>query len=132
MQISLLTPDMTVTAQRNKIGAPFAVQTTFADGRTAQQCRAAPDLAGRLHPLSRLVAERQIDLSDLDSEFPILLGILDIRTAVLAEPMAPMIVRTDRNQTAVAVAYGGFAARLTMPVKTLDELRGVCNGMTGS
>jgi hypothetical protein len=119
------------TAQRPKAGAPFVAQATFTDGRSTQRCAAPADLGGQLSKFARLVVKRGISLDQLDKEFPMLHGVLDIRTELSPEFGGPYLIFTDKaQQSAVIVAYGS-ANVLTIPLTVFKRLEAGCAAFAG-
>lgn len=124
--LSYSTSAMTVTAQRSRAGAPFAVQATFADGRSLQRCTGSPDLSKQLEQFSSLVTKREISYDQRADEFPIQLGVLEVRDAIIGEPDEPMLVFTNRAKSAVAFIFHGCAAEVTLPVSAFTALEQGC------
>jgi hypothetical protein len=132
MSLTYSTASSTLTAQRSKPGAPLAVQITYADGRMAQQCLASPGLAGQLAHFSTLTANRQLSAQQVEADFPALLGTIEIRDRILAEPPAPMAFRANRDRTAVGVAYQGHAAEVKVPAAAFAALDAGCAALKQS
>jgi hypothetical protein len=130
MQISYATEDMTLTAQRSRPGDAFSVQATFADGRPPQHCTTTPDLSGQIKSFSHITANRQIDVNDLRGQFPVLVGVIIVRTQIIGEPMPPLVVRTSADGKSVAFAYNGFAVQAATPISVLTKLEGGCTALT--
>jgi len=130
MSLSYATPRGMTTAQRSAAGAPFQILSTFADGRPAQHCSTASDLGGRLDKLSTLTARRNLSLTQRENEFPVQLGVIEVRDAVIGEPSGPMLVFTNKNRTTVAVMMDGRAAELTLDAAKLDWLGTACSHLT--
>ena len=116
----------TTIAQRPSPGAGFVVQATFADGRPAQRCAAPADLAGRLDVLSDLIARRGLTVEQREREFPEQLGVLDIRTRMLAEPNDPMLVFANRQRKTLAVIFGDTVAEVTLRPDDIEWLGKGC------
>jgi hypothetical protein len=117
---------ITLTAQRPRLAGPFAVRVTFADGRATQQCEASPDLAGQLPALSGIVAKRQLTRQQVIADFPVQLGTLDLSDQVIAEPIPTMVVRSNKDRSAIALVYGGYAVETTIPAATFSSLDAGC------
>jgi hypothetical protein len=128
MSLTYATPGGMFTAQRSVPGAPFQVLSTFADGRPAQRCSASADMEGRLDKLATLTARRRLSLEQRGSEFPVQLGVIDVRDSVIGEPAAPVLVFTNKNRTAIAVIVDGNAAEVTLQPAALGWLEAICSG----
>jgi hypothetical protein len=128
MSLTYATPDGTTTAQRSAQGAPFEVLSTFADDRPAQRCRASADMDGHLRDLTELTARRGLSLEQREREFPVQLGVIDVRDTVIGEPFGPMLAFTNKNRTAVAIVVDGHAAEVTLRAAELDWLKTACSG----
>jgi hypothetical protein len=126
MSLSYATPGGMITAQRSAPGAHFHVLSTFTDGRPARRCSASADMAGQLDNLTTLTARRSLSLQQRENEFPMQLGVIEVRDAVIGEPSGPMLVFTNKNRTAVAVIIDGRVAEVTLPATKLDWLETVC------
>jgi hypothetical protein len=79
MSLTYATPEGMTTAQRSVPGAPFQILSTFADGQPAQRCGASADMEGRLDKLTTLTARRSLSPEQRGSEFPIQLGVIEVR-----------------------------------------------------
>jgi len=122
LTLIFITGEMTITAQRSKSGAPFAVQATFGDGRQPVQRTASPDLEGRLGPLTSLIVKRPVPIHEMQAQFPCLLGTLEIRDSMSTEQMPPMEFRTGADRKALAVSYGGSAFETDLPPTAIRGL----------
>lgn len=131
MSVTYATPDGMITAQRSAQGAPFEVLATFADGRPAQRCRASADLHGHLGGLTELTARRGLSLEQREQEFPLQLGVIDVRDAAIGEPFGPVPVFANKSRTAVAIIVDGRAAEVTLRTAELDWLKTACSGSSG-
>jgi hypothetical protein len=129
MSLSYATPRGMTTVQRSAPGAPFQVLSTFADGRPVQRCSTSPDMAGHLGNLTTLTARRSLSLEQRESEFPVQLGVIDVRDSVIGEPSGPVLVFTNKNRTAVAVILDGRAAEVALQAANLAWLETVCSGV---
>ena len=98
MSITFSTSEYKLTAQRATPGAPFAVQSTFADGRNSQRCQSSPDLAGQLARLTTFTVKRQIAPERLAAEFPTPLGNLDIQDRILPETFNTLTFRASNDR----------------------------------
>jgi hypothetical protein len=127
--LTYTTGAMKLTAQRSRLGGPFAVQVTFADGRATQQCKSSPDLAGQLTTLSEITAKRQLTPQQASSEFPVQLGTIGIADQVATEPPPTMAVRTNRDRTAIALIYGIYAVEAAVPATTFSKLASGCSAL---
>jgi hypothetical protein len=127
MLLTYSTRGGTTTAQRSSPGAEFVIQSTFADGRPAQRCTASADLVGHLDGLSELTARRGLSFEQREAEFPEQVGVLDIRTRMLAEPNDPVLVFTDPKRKALAVIQGDYAAEITLTPADLEWLDKGCS-----
>ena len=122
--ISLTTKELTVTAQRSLDGSPFEMQTTFSDGRPSQHCKAPPNL---IQPFASIVAKREITFEQRDKDFPVQIGVLDIRNVILPEPAGPILVFTNAKHNAVAYIRDGYAVEVIIPFATLKALEHGCS-----
>jgi hypothetical protein len=132
MSLTYATADGMTTAQRSVSGTPFEVLSTFTDGRPTQRCRAPADMAGRLDQLTTLTARRRLSLDQREREFPVQLGVIDIRDVLIGEPFGPVLVFANKNRTAVAVILEGEAAEVTLQATDLDWLKTPCAGLADS
>jgi hypothetical protein len=128
MSLAYATPDGMTTAQRSTPGAPFEVLSTFADGRPTQRCRASANMNGHLDGLTALTARRSLSLGQREREFPVQLGVIDVRDAAIGEPVGPVLAFTNKSRTAVAIIVDGRAAEVTLRAAELDWLKTACSG----
>ena len=131
MSLTYATPDGTTTAQRSAQGAPFEVLSTFADGRSVQRCRASADMNGHLRELTELTARRGLSLERREREFPVQLGVIDVRDTVIGEPFGAVLAFANKSRTALAIIVDGHAAEVTLRAAELDWLKTVCSGSGG-
>ena len=131
MSLAYATPEGMTTAQRSAPGAPFEVLSTFADGRPTQRCRASADMNGHLRDLTELTARRSLSLGQREREFPVQLGVIDVRDAAIGEPFSPVLAFTNKSKTAVAIIVDGRAAEVTLRAAELDWLKTACSGSSG-
>lgn len=128
MSLAYATPGGMTTAQRSVSGASFQIQSTFADGRPVQRCSASADLEGQLDNLTTLTARRSLSLARRENEFPVQLGVIDVRSSVIGEPSSPVLVFTNKSKTAVAVVLDGRAAEVTLQAAELEWFTRACFG----
>ncbi|WP_244130161.1 hypothetical protein [Burkholderia sp. BCC0044] len=96
---------LSVNAHRVQPAAPFSVRVTFADGRAARLCVAPPGLAGRLAPLTTLIARGSVPSgAELATAFPTPLGTLEMRDRIASEPLPALVFRGAADTDTVAVA----------------------------
>lgn len=126
MSLTYATSNGITTAQRSMPGAPFEMLATFADGRPVQRCSVSADIDGHLGGLTTLTALRGLSRQQRENEFPVQLGIVDVRDAVVGEPPIPALVFTNKERTAVAIILDGVAAEVTLRTAELDGLRTAC------
>lgn len=126
MSLNYATPGGTTTAQRSARGRPFHILSTFADGRPVQRCIALPDMEGRLDKLTTLTARRGLSLEQREGEFPVQLGVVEVRDAVIGEPSGPVLVFTNKDRNSVAVVFDGSAAEVTLQPAALEWLETAC------
>ena len=131
MSLTYATSDSITTAQRSAPGAAFEVLSTFADARPAQRCRASADMNGHLGGLTELSARRSLSLEQREREFPLQLGVIDVRDTVIGEPFGPVLAFTNKSRTAVAIVVDGRAAEVTLRAAELDWLKTACSGSSG-
>lgn len=130
MSLAYATPSGMTTAQRSVSGAYFQIQSTFADGQPVQRCSASADLEGRLDKLTTLTARRSLSLAQRESDFPVQLGVIDVRSSVIGEPSSPVLVFTNKDKTAVAVVLDGRAAEVTLQVAGLEWFTRTCSRLS--
>lgn len=131
MSLTYTTSDGMTTAQRSTPGAPFEVLTTLADGRPAQRCRLSADMDGHLGELTELTARRSLSLEQRESEFPVQLGVIEVRDTVIGEPFGPVPAFANKSRIAVAIVVDGRAAEVTLRTAALDWLKTICPGSSG-
>ena len=131
MSLTYAMPNGMTTAQRSAPGAPFEILATFADGRPAQRCRLSADMDGHLRGLTELTARRSLSLEQREQEFPVQLGVIDVRDTVIGEPFGPVLAFTNKSRTAVAIIADGRAAEVTLRPAALDWLQTACWGSSG-
>jgi hypothetical protein len=127
LSVTYATRSGITTAQRASRGARFHVQSTFADESPAQRCTAPADLAGHLPRFAEMKARRGLSRDQRDREFPVQLGVLDIRDNVIGEPAVSVLVFSNREQSAVAVALEGYAGEVVLPISELRWLERACD-----
>lgn len=127
MSLTYTTSGGITTAQRSAPGVPFEVLSTFADGKPAQRCSASANMNGHLNGLTTLTARRGLSLEQREREFPVQLGVIEIRDVVVGEPSGPVLVFTKKNRTAVAVVLDGDAAEVTLQAAELEWLKTACS-----
>jgi hypothetical protein len=128
MSLSYATSSGMTTAQRSASGAPFQVLSTFADGRPALRCSTSADMEGHLGMLTTWTAQRSLSPKQREVEFPVQLGVIEVRDAVIGEPSGPMLVFTNKNRTAVAVIIDARTAEVRLQPATLDWFETICSG----
>ena len=131
MSLTYATSDSITTAQRSTPSASFEVLATFTDGRPAQRCRASADMNGHLGGLTELTARRGLSLEQREREFPVQLGVIDVRDAAIGAPFGPVLVFTNKSRAAVAIVVDGRAAEVTLRAPELDWLQTACSGSGG-
>lgn len=131
MSLAYATPDGITTAQRSAPGVPFEVLSTFADGRPAQRCSASADMDGHLNGLTELTARRDLSLEQREREFPVQLGVIEVRDVVIGEPFGLVLAFTNKSKSAVAIIVDGRAAEVTLRMTELEWLKTACSGSSG-
>jgi hypothetical protein len=126
LSVAYTTQNGLTTAQRSSPGARFQIQSTFADGRPVQHCSASTDLAGHLARFAKITAKRGLSPDQRDQEFPVQLGVLDIRNTVIGEPAGPVLVFSNAEGSSVAVILDGYAAEVNLPVSEFKWLERAC------
>lgn len=121
----------TFTAQRSRVGGPFAVQLTFADGRPARHCTASPDLSGQLLNVSTFEAKRQLSFEARAKDFPVHVGNLFTQPQG-REPGNVVMVYTNEQRSSVAVVFDRYAVELIAPPAAFDGLEAGCNAFAQS
>jgi hypothetical protein len=120
------TDAMTLTAQRSKAGLPLAIQVTYADSRTPRHCVSRPDLAGVLSSLSKARVEKRIHQKDLKVAYPQILGRIEVKDAVVGEPIAPWTLFAAKDQATVAVEQDGVAYITNISLAVIKKIEGGC------
>ena len=131
MSLTYVTPDGMTTAQRSAPGGPFEVLSTFMNRRPAQRCRASADMNGHLSGLTELTARRSLSLEQREREFPVQLGVIDVRNTVIGEPFGPVLAFANKSRTAVAIIVDGRAVEVPLRAAELDWLKTICSGSGG-
>lgn len=126
--LTYATKAATFTAQRSRPGMPFLVQATFADGRPDERCVATPDFEGQLGALTHFVTKRGLTLDQLDREFPVQHGVLDLRGQLNSEPGGPILVYTNKLGKSAAIVSNGTAVEVTAPLAVFKRLEAGCQG----
>jgi hypothetical protein len=129
--LSYRTSTMTLTARRSSSMGPFSVEVTYTDGRPAQHCRAARNLAGLLPELLTITARRQLTPQQALAEFPVQLGTLVFEDQVASEPIAPFVVRTTRDRSKVAMVFSGTAVEPATSPAAFAKLEKGCAALAG-
>jgi hypothetical protein len=129
MSLTYTTAALRLTAQRSKPADRFAVQVTFSDGRKPQQCFASPDLAGQLSNFSAITAKREVQPHQVELEFPVQMGKLELRDRILTEVPPAMDFRSTRDRTAVAVTYNGQTTEASVPIGAFSKLEAGCEAL---
>ena len=127
LAVTYATRSSITTAQRASRGARFHVQSTYADESPVQRCTAPPDLAGHLARFAEMKARRGLSREQRDREFPVQLGVLDIRDNVTGDPAVSVRVFSNHEQTAVAVVLEGYAGEIILPIAELRWLERACD-----
>lgn len=115
------------TLQRSSRGARFHVQSTFADERPAQRCTAAPDLGGHLHRFADWKARRGLTREQRARDFPVQLGVLDIRDSAGGEAPVSVGVFANRAQSSLAVTLDAYSGEVLLPIDELKWLERACD-----
>jgi hypothetical protein len=129
LSLSYTTRNGMTTLQRSSRGARFEVQSTFADERPAQRCTAPADLGGHLARFAEWKAGRGLSREQRGREFPVQLGVLDIRDKVGGEPPVSVVVFANREQSSVAVTLEGYAGEIILPIAELRWLERACDSV---
>lgn len=127
LSVTYATRSGMTTVQRSSRGARFHVQSTFADERPAQRCTAPADLGGHLGRFAELKARRGLSREQRDREFPVQLGVLDIRDNVIGEPAVSVLVYANQERSAAAVTLDGYAGEVGLPIAALRWLERACD-----
>jgi hypothetical protein len=127
LSVTYATRSGITTLQRAARGTRFHVQSTYADERPPQRCTVPADLAGHLVRFAEMKARRGLSREQRDREFPLQLGVLDIRDNVTGEPAVSVLVFANRAQSALAVALEGYAGEVILPVSELRWLERACD-----
>jgi len=115
------------TLQRASRGARFHVQSTYADDTPVQRCTAPADLAGHLARLADMKARRGLSPDQRGRDFPVQLGVLDIRDNAVGEPAVSLQVFANREQSALAVILDGYSGEVILPAAELRWLERACD-----
>jgi len=127
LSLSYTTRTGMTTLQRSTRGTRFHIQSTFADERPAQRCTAAADLGGYLHKLAELKAQRGLTREQRVRNFPVQLGVLDIRDSHRGEPPVSLGILSNQDQSSLAVTLEGYAGEVALPVAELKWLERACD-----
>jgi hypothetical protein len=130
--VSYRTGSMTLTARRRAGIAPFSVEVIYADGRSAQHCEATRDLAGLLPGLVTITAKRQLTQRQASAEFPVQLGTLVLQDQIASEPIDPLVVRTTRDRSKIAIVFSGSAVEPTTSPAAFAKLEKGCAALAGN
>lgn len=127
MSVTFRTDKMTLTAQRSKPAASFAVQVTYADGRPAQQCQASSSLAGQLAAYATITTKRQLQSrQQAQKDFPIKVGTLELRDRMEDEPTIVIQLRASPDRRALAALYESDAVEVTNSGSAFTALEDGC------
>lgn len=132
LSLTYATRSSITTLQRASRGARFHVQSTFADERPAQRCTAPADLAGHLARVAEIRARRGLSREQREREFPVQLGVLDIRDNARGAPTVSVLVFSRHDQSALAVALEGYAGEVFLPAAELRWLERACDTVASS
>lgn len=103
---------MTLTAQRTKPGDKFALQGTYADGRPVHQCMANENLAGYLPFFSTIPNGRKLSVNQATKEFPVKLGVIEIRDRSTIRRVPPIEFRSTKDEKTIVASYDNVAYEL--------------------
>lgn len=117
------------TLQRSSRSARFHVQSTFADESPAQRCTAPADLGGHLARFVELKARRGLSHEQRAREFPVELGVLDIRDNVTGEPAVSATMFANPERSALAITLAGYAGELVLPIAELRWIEQACDSV---
>ncbi len=123
---SYTTTNMTLTAQRSKAGGQLAVQITFADNRAPQHCLSSPDLGGLLSSFALSKVIKQINTTEIDAKYPITLGFIDVKDAVIGAPIPSWKLFTSTDHATVAVETKSAAFEIDISPAILKKLETGC------
>lgn len=126
LSLTYTAEQLTFTAQRSRPKDKFAVQVTYSDGKAAQQCIASPTLEGHLPTLTKLVVKRVVPTDQVATQFPIRLGVLQLKDSVVSEPISAMEFRSASGSRWAAVSYGGRFFETSIPVAAFAALESAC------
>ncbi len=126
MALSFTTPAVMVTAQRSQESARFAVQMTYADGRAPRHCVVSPTLDGRLALLTPVSAIRQIPIDVVRSDYPVRVGVLELRDGSSGSGLGPMIIHAGLSGSSVAMVTAGYAGEVSIGRDLFGKLETLC------
>lgn len=127
--LSYLSEEMTLTAQRSKPGSSFLVQVTFSDDRASQHCVSAPDLAGVLPTLALTKVSKAISHKEQKARYPLAMGRIEVRDAVVGEPISPWLLFGTNTHDVLAVERQSDVFETNIPYEIVRLLRSGCSTM---
>ncbi|OFZ68181.1 MAG: hypothetical protein A2Z01_02985 [Betaproteobacteria bacterium RBG_16_58_11] len=117
---------MMLTAQRSMAGGPLAVQVTYADNRAPQHCISSPELGGVLSSFAHSKVIKQIRPQEIKSKYPIILGHLEVKDAVIGEPITPWKLSINSDHSIVVVEKLSAAFEIDISPTTFKQLEAGC------
>lgn len=126
MSLTYVSPTGITTMQRAVPDAPFHILSTFSDGKPVQRCDMPAAIVERLKDLTTLTARRNLSSQQRASEFPVQLGVVEVRDTILAEPSGPVLIFANKERTAIAAMFDGRAAEVTLQASELAWLETAC------
>jgi hypothetical protein len=120
------TDSMIFTAQRSKSGTPFITQVTYADERPFQRCIATPDLAGALTPLSLATVASKADQHDAKITRVRMLGLLELKDAVIGEPTIPWVLFIAEGESGVFIRQDDALFKTNISLATIAKIEAGC------
>lgn len=120
------TTTMTLTAQRSKAGGPLAIQVIYADNRAPQQCISTSELGGVLPSFVLSKVKKQITPKEIKLKYPVILGDIEVKDAVIGEPITPWRLFTTNDYSVVAVEKRFGAFEIDISPIALKKLQAGC------
>lgn len=124
--VSFQSEQFQFTAQRSRTDVPFAVQITFADGRSPQYCMANRQLDAQLEEMFEVREKQEITVQEFEKHFTKVVGLIDIKTGYYIEPTNLMELHTTPDSKRMAVMSYGHAVEINKMAEQYNRLIDAC------
>jgi hypothetical protein len=121
------TDKMTVVAQRSIPETNFAVQITYSDNYAPKHCSSYPNLGGVLLSLERIKVKKHLSAKELHNSYPIEVGFIEYRDAVMGETPEPWQIFTTNDRSKIAINRFTDAYEVDMPSSLIKKMEALCN-----